>query len=158
MSQIRHMSFLAMMYLLAEGLCVTALLTPKAENSLICLVHVDGVRLCLWTAATNGPVVYVNEVRIFLWTAATNGSLFVPQVIWVWSSCEMITWQNRKTCLSATLSTINLTYIYLGTKPGLHSERPVTNCLSHSTALFALQPHDYQHCSWWNVNFCPWKH
>jgi hypothetical protein len=35
------------MLYLAEGLCVTALLTLKAENSLLCLVHVDGVRLCL---------------------------------------------------------------------------------------------------------------
>jgi hypothetical protein len=28
------------------------------QSQLIHVVHVNGVRLCLWTAASNGPVVY----------------------------------------------------------------------------------------------------
>jgi hypothetical protein len=40
----------------------------------------------------------------------------------------------RKTCPSATLSTTNPTWIDPGAKPGLRSERPATNDLSHGTA------------------------
>jgi hypothetical protein len=40
----------------------------------------------------------------------------------------------RKTCPSATLSTINPTWTDLGSNPGLRSERPATNRLSHGTA------------------------
>jgi hypothetical protein len=35
---------------------------------------------------------------------------------------------------SATLSTTNPTWIDPGTNPGLHGERPATNCLSHGRA------------------------
>jgi hypothetical protein len=40
----------------------------------------------------------------------------------------------RKTCLSATLSTANLTWTDLGSNPGLRGERPATDRLSHGTA------------------------
>jgi hypothetical protein len=40
----------------------------------------------------------------------------------------------RKTCLSATLSTTNLTWTDPGSNPGLRGERPATNRLSHGTA------------------------
>jgi hypothetical protein len=43
------------------------------------------------------------------------------------------TW--RKTCPSVTFSATNPTYIYPGTNPGLHGERPATNRLSHGTAM-----------------------
>jgi hypothetical protein len=43
---------------------------------------------------------------------------------------------HRKTCPSATLSTTNLTWIDLGSNPGLRGERPATNRLSHGTAYF----------------------
>jgi hypothetical protein len=38
---------------------------------------------------------------------------------------------SEKTCPNATLTTTNLTW----TETGLHSERPVTDCLSHDTAF-----------------------
>jgi hypothetical protein len=41
----------------------------------------------------------------------------------------------EKTCPSATLFTTNPTWADPGTNPGLHSERPRTNCLSHGMAL-----------------------
>jgi hypothetical protein len=40
----------------------------------------------------------------------------------------------RKTCPSATLSTINPTQIDPGANPGLRGERPATSDLSHGTA------------------------
>jgi hypothetical protein len=40
----------------------------------------------------------------------------------------------RKPYPSATLSTTNLTWIYLGANPGLSGERRATNRLSHGTA------------------------
>jgi hypothetical protein len=39
----------------------------------------------------------------------------------------------RKTSPSTTLSTTNLTWINSGANPGLGSERPATNRLSHGT-------------------------
>jgi hypothetical protein len=50
-----------------------------------------------------------------------------------------LTGENRstrgKTCPSATLSITNPTWTYPGSNPGLRGERPVTNRLSHGTAL-----------------------
>ena len=43
----------------------------------------------------------------------------------------------RKTCLSATLSTTNPTWTDPGSNPGLRSERPATNRLSHGTATLS---------------------
>jgi hypothetical protein len=40
-----------------------------------------------------------------------------------------------KTCPSATLSTTNLTWTEPGSNPGFRGERPVTNRLSHGTAV-----------------------
>jgi len=45
----------------------------------------------------------------------------------------------RKTCPSATLSTINLTWTDLGSNPGLRGERPATNRLSLTTAYSKMQ-------------------
>jgi hypothetical protein len=41
----------------------------------------------------------------------------------------------RKICSNATSSTINPTWTYPGTNPDLRGERPMTNRLSHVTAL-----------------------
>jgi len=51
----------------------------------------------------------------------------------------------RKTCSIATLSTTNLTWTDLGSKPVLHAERPVTYCLCHGMAL--LKTHCEQRLS-----------
>jgi hypothetical protein len=49
-----------------------------------------------------------------------------------------LTGENRntggKTCLNVTLSTTNPTWTDPGSNPGLRSERPTTNRLSHGTA------------------------
>jgi hypothetical protein len=66
--------------------------------------------------------------------------LRIPQMIWVWRAT--VEWyidrENRrtriKTCPSATLSTTNPTCTDQGANPGLRSERPATNRLSHGTA------------------------
>jgi hypothetical protein len=74
---------------------------------------------------------YVSELR------RLTGLLFIPRL---YMSMEghsgiILTWQNwrtrRKICPSATLSTANPTWTDLG----LRCERPVTNCLSHGTAI-----------------------
>jgi hypothetical protein len=39
----------------------------------------------------------------------------------------------KKICSSVTLSATNPTWIGLGSKMGLHSEKPATNCLSYGT-------------------------
>jgi hypothetical protein len=88
---------------------------------MICLyVHVDGVRLCLWTAATNGPIVYPPHKHSVMILTEEN-----------WR-----TW--RKTGPSATLSTTNPTW----TDVGFCGERPVTNHLSHGTTF---DDDDYHH-------------
>jgi hypothetical protein len=52
---------------------------------------------------------------------------------------DILTGENRrtrrKTCPGASLSTTNTTWIDPGANPGLRHERPVTNDLSHGTAL-----------------------
>jgi hypothetical protein len=85
------------------------------------VVHVDGVRLCLWTATSNRPVVH-------------------PQVMRVESHGRMIlTGRNqrsrRETCPSATLPSINYTWTDMDANPGFHTERRVANYLSHGMAL-----------------------
>jgi hypothetical protein len=82
------------------------------------LVHLDGVRLCLWTAATSRPIVH-------------SPRWYMRAMEWYW-------WENwrtwRKTCPSATLPTTHPTWTDLGTNPDLHDEMLATNCLSHGTA------------------------
>jgi hypothetical protein len=50
---------------------------------------------------------------------------------WVWSS-RWNDWQGKakywkETCLSAPVSTKNLTWLHLSSNPGLHCEKPATN-------------------------------
>jgi hypothetical protein len=41
----------------------------------------------------------------------------------------------NETFSSVTLSTTDLIWAGMGSNPGLHGERPVTDCVSHDTAL-----------------------
>jgi hypothetical protein len=64
----------------------------------------------------------------------------------IWYECwerrcnDTLTEENRrtrrKTCLSATLSTTNPTWIDQSANPGLRGERPATNDLSHAMANY----------------------
>jgi hypothetical protein len=79
--------------------------------------------------------------------------LFIPQMIyeygeWWWNYIDRENRRTRrKTCPSATLSTTNATWIDPGTNQGLRGERPVTNCLSHCTALPEVS---LSCCSWFS--------
>jgi hypothetical protein len=59
---------------------------------------------------------------------------------WLWKIGEMVLTGKdrnirRKTCPTATLSTINPTWIDLGSNPDLRGERPATIYLGHAKAL-----------------------
>jgi hypothetical protein len=72
------------------------------------------------------------------------GLLFISQVIYDygepwWNDIDEKTEElKRKTCPSATRSTTNPTWTEPGTNPGVHSERQVTNHLSHDTGIKVL--------------------
>jgi hypothetical protein len=84
------------------------------------VVHVEGVRLCLWTTATNSPIVHP------------------PGDTWAWRTTVEWYWQGKaknleETCPNATLSTTNLTWTNPGSNPGLRCERPATDRLNNDT-------------------------
>jgi hypothetical protein len=68
-----------------------------------------------------------------------TGLLFIFQVIYEygeprWNDINRVKPKNsEKICPSATLFTTNATWTELGANPGLHYERPATNCMSHGT-------------------------
>jgi hypothetical protein len=88
------------------------------------VVHVDGVRPCLWTAATNGPIVHPPDNM----SMKSHGGMILTE-------------ENRrnsgKTCLNATVSIIP-TWTDPGANPRLRGERPATNRLSHGTNILFL--------------------
>jgi hypothetical protein len=113
-----------------HALVIVSKLTPHYPDTsklsgvnVLSNVHVDGVRLCLWTAATTGHTVHP------------------PDDTWVWTAMVERYWQEKteelreKPCPSATLSTTNLTWTDPGTNSDLRGERLATNLLSHGTAL-----------------------
>jgi hypothetical protein len=51
--------------------------------------------------------------------------------------------RGEKTCPNTTLPTTNPTQMDPGSNPGLRSDRPATNCLSHGTALVVLLSADF---------------
>jgi hypothetical protein len=57
-------------------------------------------------------------------------------VEWCWQGKKRST--GKETCLTATLSTANLTLTDLGSNPALRGDRPATHGLSHGTALWIL--------------------
>jgi hypothetical protein len=82
-------------------------------------VRVDGMRLCLWTAATNGPIVHPPRHVKPQWNAVDRGN-------WI---------TLRKTCPSATLSATNSTRTNLGANPDLRADRPATNSQNRDTDI-----------------------
>jgi hypothetical protein len=81
-------------------------------------VHVDRVRLCLWTAATNGPIGH--PPRWYTSMESSGGMI--------------LTGENRrngeKTCPAFTLPTTNRTWSDSGVNPGLRDEGQATYPLS----------------------------
>jgi hypothetical protein len=61
---------------------------------------------------------------------------------------------SEKNCPSATLSATNPTEIDSGANPGLHSERPATNRLSHGTASRVISDGQDASCRLWKPNHC----
>jgi hypothetical protein len=78
-----------------------------------------GVRLCLWTAATNGPIVHPADDKV--WSLS-------GEIILIGEN----RWTQRRTYPTATLATTNATW----TDPGFCGERPVTNHQSHCMAHY----------------------
>jgi hypothetical protein len=79
------------------------------------VVHVDGVRLCLWTAASNGSNVHPPGY-IYMSMNSYGGMILTEK--------NRRTW--RKTCPNDNLSIINPTWTKPGANPRLRDDRP--NC------------------------------
>jgi hypothetical protein len=83
-----------------------------------CLCRWGETTLCIWTAATNWPIV---DPPDDMWSMVSNGGMILTE-------------ENRRTrkitCPNAPLSITNSTW----TDPGLRGGRPATNRLSHGTA------------------------
>jgi hypothetical protein len=78
------------------------------------VVHVDGLRQCLWTAVTNGPI--CSPPRWYVSMGSLGGMILTGENGII----------RRKAYLSATLSTTNPTWTDLGANPGFRSKRPAT--------------------------------
>lgn len=87
---------------------------------------VDGMRLYLWTATSNGHIVRPPD----------NTLVWRTTVKWYWLRNPEELGENP--CLSATLSTTNSTWTDQGANPVLRSERLATNHLSHGTANYEM--------------------
>jgi hypothetical protein len=81
------------------------------------VVHVDGVRLCLWSVVTNGSNVN------------SPGDIWERRTVVAWY------WQGKN------LSQCHPRLTYTGANPGLRGERPATNRQSHDTALHTAIQH-----------------
>jgi hypothetical protein len=99
----------------------TSILVFIVMISIITVVHVRGVRVCLWTVATKRPVVHPHVINEY-------GQQW-------WNDID------GKTCPSTTLSTTNPTWTNLGANLGLSGERPAINHLSHGTVISVITKH-----------------
>jgi hypothetical protein len=92
-------------------------------QTIVAVVNVDVLSLCIWTAATNGPIVHPPGDRLYEYRKLR------------WNDIGMGNWRTgEKTCTSATLSTTNPKWTNMGANPGLRGRMLATNRLSHGTA------------------------
>jgi hypothetical protein len=100
--------------------CIWSIRNIKCYNNIIIVVDDDyGMRLCLWTVVTSGPIVQPPGDYM---SVESHGGMILTGENWR-------TW--RKTCPNATLSTTHLSWTDLGVNPGFHGGRPATNHLSY---------------------------
>jgi hypothetical protein len=109
---------------------------PRMDfHRIVVVVHVDGVRRCLWTAASNGSIVYPpdDEYGQSRWNDTDRE---IPKSSGKkLSQCHFVHHRSRRTDPGANLA--------------LRGERPVTNDLSHCTEFFIGCCHVYFY-----VSFC----
>jgi hypothetical protein len=102
--------------------------------SVVVIVHVNGVRPCLWTATTNGPTVHPPDD---IWVSRDGGIL--------------LTGKNRrnrgKLCPSGTLSTTNPTWADLGLNQGIWNYVQLVN----ANGLLLPQPGLQYHSVVWRA-------
>jgi len=89
-----------------------------------------------WGTSVSLKTLFVATTKYWQWLLAE----------WVWVICGMTltgkNWRNRRrTYLSVTLSTINLTWAPLSSKQCLQAERPLTDRLSHGRAGAGIRTH-----------------
>jgi hypothetical protein len=101
--------------------------------------------ICFTSVAAAAVFIHVDGMKLSLWTAATRGSFVHPQGdIWVWRAMVEWYWQGvtqelwRQTCPNATFSATYPTWTDPGVNPGPCSETQVTNRLIHGTAFASV--------------------
>jgi hypothetical protein len=114
-------------------------------------VHIDGVRLRLWTTTTNRPIAHTQIIYEYVepwWNDIDRGQPKNSEKIWH----------------SATLLTTNATWTDPGANPGLYTERSASNRLNRGGLpfrpyLFAKIIHTFLRC--WlgdtECNFVLWS-
>jgi hypothetical protein len=101
--------------------------TTDLVTEIVVVVHADDVRLCLWTATTNRPIVHFTPDNLY-----NNGEA-------LWNDTDRWKQKNSKKSLTQCHSVHHKSQIYdRGAKKGSRDERPTTNRLSHGTAFTDL--------------------
>jgi hypothetical protein len=121
---------MVVLFLIWQGEVHGWIRSPKAHFSLqaVAVVHVNGVRLYLWTAATNGPIVHFH-------------------IIWVWRVTVEWYWQVKANNSGKTLFQCHSVHHtdWPGRKPGLPQWGPANS--SHKRHKPLLHSVTSRHCS-----------
>jgi hypothetical protein len=107
----------------------------------IYMYNIDHIFFCFWKRAPQEMLRTQRSLEAYcatLWWRLVFPVFLVMEHRWNEIDRGKPKYSEKKTCLSATLSTTNTTWTDPGSKPGLCGERPATNRLSHGTALTTL--------------------